>query len=138
MMNPLSFLRKGLRMSLINWIAKILEKQKKANQSEFESVFHFIDRAIKGLKLIPYSYLTEKRIKTEEEEIQANARKSLTGIMKVTMFKSFDSSVYTFKKRIDKYESYLSNFDQLFFGHNKIVKPAIIQKAMARHQDEPD
>ena len=117
---------------------KDTDKRKKVYQTEFESIFHFIDRAIKGLRLIPYSYLTEKRVKTEEEEIQANARKSLTGVMKVTMFKSFDSSVYTFKKRIDKYEFYLSNFEQLFFGHNKIVKPVIIQKAMARHQDEPD
>ncbi|MBI5192980.1 MAG: DEAD/DEAH box helicase family protein [Nitrospirae bacterium] len=117
---------------------KDTDKRKKVYQTEFESIFHFIDMAIKGLRLIPYSYLTEKRVKTEEEEIQANARKSLTGVMKVSMFKSFDSSVYTFKKRIDKYESYLSNFEQLFFGHNKIVKPVIIQKAMARHQDEPD
>ncbi|MBI4378951.1 MAG: DEAD/DEAH box helicase family protein, partial [Nitrospinae bacterium] len=114
------------------------EKRKKTNQSEFESVFHFIDRAIKGLKLIPYSYLTEKRIKTEEEEIQANARKSLTGIMKVTMFKSFDSSIYTFRKRIEKYESYLSSFDGLFFEYKKIVKAEVIQKAIARHQDETD
>lgn len=115
-----------------------ISKHKKVNQTEFESVFHFIDRAIKGLKLIPYSYLTEKRVKTEEEEIQANARKSLTGVMKVTLFKSFDSSIYTFRKRIEKYESYLSNFEQLFFAHKKIVKPVIIQKAMVRHQEETD
>ena len=114
------------------------EKRKKANQAEFESVFHFIDRAIKGLKLIPYSYLTEKIIKTEDEEIQANARKSLTGIIKVTMFKSFDSSIYTFSKRIERYESYLSSFEKLFFEHKKIVKAEIIQKAIARHQEEPD
>jgi len=113
-------------------------KRKRINQTEFESVFHFIDRAIKGLKLVPYSYLTEKLVKTEEEEIQANARKSLTGVMKVTMFKSFDSSIYTFRKRIEKYESYLANFEALFFEHQKIVKPSIIQKAMARHQEEPD
>ncbi len=117
---------------------KDTSKRKKINQTEFESVFHFIDRAIKGLKLVPYSYLTEKLIKSEEEEIQANARKSLTGVMKVTMFKSFDSSIFTFRKRIEKYESYLSNFEQLFFEHKKIVKPAIIQKAMLRHQEEPD
>ncbi len=117
---------------------KDVSKRKKINQTEFESVFHFIDRAIKGLKLIPYSYLTEKWVKTEEEEIQANARKSLTGVMKVTMFKSFDSSVFTFKKRIEKYESYLANFEQLFFEHKKIVKPVIIQKAMVRHQEELD
>lgn len=117
---------------------KDTSKRKKINQTEFESVFHFIDRAIKGLKLVPYSYLTEKLIKSEEEEIQANARKSLTGVMKVTMFKSFDSSIFTFRKRIEKYESYLSNFEQLFFEHKKIVKPAIIQKAMLRHQEEPE
>lgn len=115
-----------------------ISKRKKVNRTEFESVFHFIDRAIKGLKLIPYSYLTEKCIKTEEEEIQANARKSLTGVMKVTLFKSFDSSIYTFGKRIEKYESFLTNFEELFFKHNKIVKPAIIQKAIVRHQEEPD
>ena len=117
---------------------KDTSKRKKIYQTEFESVFHFIDRAIKGLKLVPYSYLTEKLVKTEEEETQANARKSLTGIMKVTMFKSFDSSIYTFRKRIEKYEAYLSNFEQLFFDHKKIAKPVIIQKAMVRHQEEPD
>jgi hypothetical protein len=84
-----------------------INKRKKINQTEFESVFHFIDRAIKGLKLIPYSYLTEKLEKTEEEQVQANARKNLTGVMKVTMFKSFDSSIYTFRKRIEKYGSSL-------------------------------
>lgn len=113
-------------------------KRKRFNQTEFESIFHFIDMAIKGLKLIPYSYLTHKLVKTEEEEIQANARKSLTGVMKVTLFKSFDSSIYTFRKRIEKYESYLSNFETLFFEHNKIVRPSIIQKAMVRHQEEQD
>lgn len=113
-------------------------KRKKLHQIEFESIFHFIDSAIKGLKLIPYSYLVEKHTKTDLEEREANARKSLTGVMKVTMFKSFDSSIYTFKKRIEKYESYLSNFEQLFFEHKKIVRPVIIQKAMARHQDETD
>lgn len=117
---------------------KEFEKRKKTSQMEFESVFHFIDRAIKGLKLIPYSYLTEKLKKSEEEEIQANARKNLTGIMKVTMFKSFDSSVYTFGKRIEKYESYLLNFAQLFFEYKKIVKPIIMQKATLRHEEEPD
>ncbi len=114
------------------------EKRRKTIRAEFESIFHFIDRAIKGLKLIPYSYLTEKLIKTEEESIQANARKSLTGVMKVTMFKSFDSSVYTFGKRIEKYKSYLLNFEKLFLDHKKIVKPVIIQKAIVRHEEEPD
>ncbi len=115
-----------------------ISKRKKINQTEFESVFHFIDRAIKGLKLIPYSYLTEKIDKTEDEEIQASARKNLTGVMKVTMFKSFDSSLHTFNKRIEKYESYLYNFETLFFEHAKIAKPVIVQKAMARHEEEPD
>lgn len=115
-----------------------VEKRRRVNRLEFESVFHFIDRAIKGLKLIPYSYLTEKYVKTEEEELQANARKSLTGVMKVTLFKSFDSSIFTFRKRVEKYEGYLSNFEALFFDHKKIVRPAIIQKAMLRHQEEDD
>lgn len=114
------------------------EKKKRINQTEYESIFHFIDRAIKNLKLIPYSYLSEKHERTEQEEIQANARKNLTGVMKVTLFKSFDSSIYTFKKRIQKYNTYLCNFEELFFQHNKIVKPEIIQKAIARIDDEQD
>jgi hypothetical protein len=40
--------------------AFINEKKRRINQAEFESVFHFIDRAIKNLKLTPYSYLSEK------------------------------------------------------------------------------
>lgn len=113
-------------------------KRKRINQTEFESIFHFIDMAIKGLRLIPYSYLSHKLVRSEEEEIQANARKSLTGVMKVTLFKSFDSSIYTFRKRIEKYDAYLSNFENLFFEHKKIVRPAIIQKAMVKHQEEQD
>ncbi len=114
------------------------DNRRKTYQAEFESLFHFIDRAINGLKLIPYSYLSEKLSKTEEEEVQANARKSLTGVMKVSMFKSFDSSIYTFRKRIEKYELFLVNFEDLFFIHKKIAKPLIIQKAMTRYQEEHD
>ncbi len=114
------------------------EKKKRVNQAEFESVFHFIDRAIKNLKLTPYSYLSEKLERTEHEEIQANARKNLTGVMKVTLFKSFDSSIYTFKKRIEKYEIYLTNFERLFFEHKKVVRPEIIQKAINRMEEESD
>jgi superfamily II DNA or RNA helicase len=118
--------------------AFINEKKRRINQAEFESVFHFIDRAIKNLKLTPYSYLSEKLERTEQEEIQANARKNLTGVMKVTLFKSFDSSIFTFNKRIEKYETYLCNFEELFFTHKKVVKPEIIQKAIARMEDEKD
>jgi len=116
------------------------DKKKRIHQEEFESIFHFMDRAIKSLKLIPYSYLSEKYDKSEAEEIQANARKNLTGVMKVTMFKSFDSSYHTFKMRILKYETYLRNFEELFFKHGKVIKPEIIQKAIARmdNQDEKD
>lgn len=114
------------------------EKKKRINQAEFESIFHFIDRAIKTLKLTPYSYLSEKLDRTEHEEIQANARKNLTGVMKVTMFKSFDSSICTFKKRIEKYETYLTNFEELFFKHSKVVRPEIIQKALNRYSEETD
>ena len=112
------------------------EKVKTKNETEFQSVFHFMDRAINNLKLVPYSYLSEKINKTEFEEVQANARKNLTGVMKVTMFKSFDSSIYTFKKRIDKYNTYLLNFEELFFKQSKVVKPEIIQKAIAKHETE--
>jgi len=111
-------------------------KRKRINQTEFESVFHFVDRAIKNLKLIPYSYLSEKLERSEQEEIQANARKNLTGVMKVTLFKSFDSSIHTFKKRIEKYKTYLSSFEDLFFKHSKIVLPAIIQKGIARSGED--
>jgi superfamily II DNA or RNA helicase len=112
------------------------EKVKTKNETEFQSVFHFMDRAINNLKLVPYSYLSEKINKTEFEEVQANARKNLTGVMKVTMFKSFDSSIYTFKRRIDKYNTYLLNFEELFFKQSKVVKPEIIQKAIAKHETE--
>ncbi|MDY0082730.1 MAG: SNF2-related protein [Ignavibacteriaceae bacterium] len=108
------------------------------HQTEYESVYHFIDRAIKGLKLSPYSYLTEKLLKTSDEEAQANSRKNLTGVMKVTLFKSFDSSIFTFKKRIEKYSKYLEQFERLFFEENILVKPAIITKSLARLEDEPD
>lgn len=114
-----------------------VEKAKTKNEVEFQSIFHFMDRAINNLKLVPYSYLSEKINKTVFEEVQANARKNLTGVMKVTMFKSFDSSIYTFKKRIEKYTTYLLNFEELFFQQNKVVKPEIIQKAIAK-QDLDD
>jgi len=107
------------------------EKKKRINQREFESVFHFMDRAIKNLKLSPYSYLSEKTDRTDFEEVQANARKNLTGVMKVTLFKSFDSSIFTFRKRIEKYEIFLSNFETLFFTHKKVVRTEVIQKAIA-------
>ena len=58
--------------------------------------------------------------------------------MKVSLFKSFDSSIFTFRKRIEKYNTYLTNFEELFFTHNKIIKPEIIQKAIARIEDESD
>jgi superfamily II DNA or RNA helicase len=112
------------------------EKVKTKNETEFQSVFHFMDRAINNLKLVPYSYLSEKINKTEFEEVQANARKNLTGVMKVTMFKSFDSSICTFEKRIEKYKTYLLNFEELFFKQNKAVKPEIIQKAIAKHETD--
>jgi ERCC4-related helicase len=112
------------------------EKVKTKNETEFQSVFHFMDRAINNLKLVPYSYLSEKIEKTEFEEVQANARKNLTGVMKVTMFKSFDSSIFTFRKRIEKYKTYLLNFEELFFQQSKVVKPVIIQKAIAKHETE--
>lgn len=110
----------------------------KKHQTEYESVFHFIDRAIKGLKLIPYSYLNEKLVKSSDEQAQANSRKNLTGVMKVSLFKSFDSSVFTFSKRIEKYSKYLEQFEKLFFDENILVKPAIITKALNRFDDEPD
>ena len=56
--------------------------------------------------------------------------------MKVTMFKSFDSSIFTFQKRIEKYKTYLLNFEELFFKQSKVVKPVIIQKAIAKHETE--
>ncbi len=114
------------------------QKRKRINQAEFESVFHFIDRAIKNLKLTPYSYLSEKFVRSEHEEIQANARKNLTGVMKVTLFKSFDSSIHTFRKRIEKYETFLSNFENLFFKHKKVIRTDVIQKAISRQEDESD
>ncbi len=117
---------------------KLKKELVKKHQTEYESVFHFIDRAIKGLKLVPYSYLTEKLVKTSDEESQANSRKNLTGVMKVTMFKSFDSSIFTFKKRIERYSNYLEQFEKLFFNEKILVKPAIITKALNRQEDEPD
>ena len=117
---------------------KLKKETVKKHQTEYESVFHFIDRAIKGLKLVPYSFLTEKLQKTLEEEAQANSRKNLTGVMKVTMFKSFDSSIFTFKKRIARYSDYLAQFEKLFFEEKILVKPAIITKALNRQEDEPD
>lgn len=117
---------------------KLKKETIKKHQTEYESVFHFIDRAIKGLKLVPYSYLTEKLQKTSDEEAQANSRKNLTGVMKVTMFKSFDSSIFTFKKRIERYSDYLAQFEKLFFDEKILVKPSIITKALNRQEDEPD
>lgn len=117
---------------------KLKKETVKKHQTEYESVFHFIDRAIKGLKLVPYSYLSEKLQKTSDEEAQANSRKNLTGVMKVTMFKSFDSSIFTFKKRISRYSDYLAQFEKLFFNEKILVKPAIITKALNRQDDEPD
>lgn len=117
---------------------KLKKETVKKHQTEYESVFHFIDRAIKGLKLVPYSYLTEKLQKSSDEEAQANSRKNLTGVMKVTMFKSFDSSIFTFKKRISRYSYYLAQFEKLFFDEKILVKPAIISKALNRQEDEPD
>lgn len=105
---------------------------------EFESIFHFIDRAINNLKLIPYSYLSEKKQRTADEELQARARGSLTGVMRVTLFKSFDSSIYTFRQRIDRYSAYLETFENIFFEQSRIVRPEIIQKALTRHDEQPD
>ena len=110
----------------------------KKHQTEYESVFHFVDRAIKGLKLIPYSYLNEKLVKSADEDAQAKSRKNLTGVMKVTLFKSFDSSIFTFSKRIEKYSKYLEQFERLFFEEKILVKPSIISKALNRLDDEPD
>ena len=117
--------------------AKANARQRKKSV-EFESIFHFIDRAINNLKLIPYSYLSEKKQRTSDEELQARARGSLTGVMKVTLFKSFDSSIYTFKQRIDRYSNYLETFESIFFEQSRIVRPEIIQKALTRHDDQPD
>lgn len=117
---------------------KLKKELVKKHQTEYESVFHFIDRAIKGLKLVPYSYLTEKLVKSSDEEAQANSRKNLTGVMKVTMFKSFDSSIFTFKKRIERYADYLEQFEKLFFQEKILVKPAIITKALNRQEEEHD
>src|SRR5690606_42069583 len=50
---------------------RIKEETVKKHQTEHESIFHFIDRAIKGRKLVPYSYLTEKIHKTLYEDSQA-------------------------------------------------------------------
>lgn len=117
---------------------RIKEETVKKHQTEYESIFHFIDRAIKGLKLIPYSYLTEKIHKTVYEDSQAKSRKNLTGVMKVTLFKSFDSSIFTFSKRVARYKTYLEQFERLFFEDKILVKPSIIQKAITALDDEPD
>jgi len=111
---------------------------KKTVNTEYESIFHFIDKAIKGLKLIPYSFLTHKIDKTSEEELQAKSRSNLTGIFKVTLFKSFDSSIYTFRKRIKKYEKFLTRFEDLFFKENKIVKSEIVLKTISEYTKEED
>jgi len=110
----------------------------KLKSTEYESIFHFIDKAIKGLKLIPYSYLTYKLNKTEEEEKQAKSRNNLTGIFKITLFKSFDSSVFTFQKRIERYENYLKDFENLLINEKKVVKKEIIDKANIRLQASKD
>src|SRR5690606_1719363 len=117
---------------------RIKEETVKKHQTEYESIFHFIDRAIKGLKLVPYSYLTEKIHKTVYEDSQAKSRKNLTGVMKVTLFKSFDSSIFTFSKRVTRYKTYLEQFERLFFEDKILVKPSIIQKAITALDDEPD
>ena len=117
---------------------RIKEKTIKKHQTEYESIFHFIDRAIKGLKLVPYSYLTEKIHKTVDEDSQAKSRKNLTGVMKVTLFKSFDSSIFTFSKRISRYKTYLEQFERLFFEEKMLVKASVIQKAISALEDEPD
>lgn len=123
-------------LDFFNFVETTGKKRKKA--VEFESIFHFIDRAINNLKLIPYSYLSEKKQRTADEELQARARGSLTGVMKVTLFKSFDSSIYTFKQRIDRYSNYLETFESVFFEQSRIVRPEIIQKALTRHDEQPD
>ena len=123
-------------LDFFNFVETTGKKRKKA--VELESIFHFIDRSINNLKLIPYSYLSEKKQRTADEELQARARGSLTGVMKVTLFKSFDSSIHTFKQRIDRYSNYLETFESLFFEQSRIVRPEIIQKALTRHDEQPD
>lgn len=123
-------------LDFFNFTKADARQRKKA--VEFESIFHFIDRAINNLKLIPYSYLSEKKQRTADEELQARARGSLTGVMKVTLFKSFDSSIHTFRQRIDRYSDYLDTFENIFFDQARIVRPEIIQKALNRHDEQPD
>lgn len=123
-------------LDFFNFAKANARQRKKA--VEFESIFHFIDRAINNLKLIPYSYLSEKKQRTADEELQARARGSLTGVMKVTLFKSFDSSIYTFRQRIDRYAEYQATFENIFFDQSRIVRPEIIQKALTRHEAQPD
>lgn len=123
-------------LDFFNFVETTAKHRKKA--VEFESIFHFIDRAINNLKLIPYSYLSEKKERTADEELQARARGSLTGVMKVTLFKSFDSSIHTFKHRINRYSDYLETFETVFFQQSRIVRPEIIQKALTRHDEQPD
>lgn len=127
--------QKGL-LDFFNFAETTSKKRKKA--VEFESIFHFIDRSINNLKLIPYSYLSEKKERNADEELQARARGSLTGVMKVTLFKSFDSSIYTFNQRIERYSRYLETFESVFFEQSRIVRPEIIQKALTRHDEQPD
>ncbi len=123
-------------LDFFNFTKSDARQRKKA--VEFESIFHFIDRAINNLKLIPYSYLSEKKQRTADEELQARARGSLTGIMRITLFKSFDSSIHTFKQRIDRYSNYLETFESVFFKQSRIVRPEIIQKALTRLDEKPD
>lgn len=123
-------------LDFFNFTKANARQRKKA--VEFESIFHFIDRAINNLKLIPYSYLSEKKQRTADEDLQARARGSLTGVMKVTLFKSFDSSIHTFKQRIDRYSNFLETFETVFFEQSRIIRPEIIQKALTRHDEQPD
>lgn len=123
-------------LDFFNFTQANARQRKKA--VEFESIFHFIDRAINNLKLIPYSYLSEKKQRTADEELQARARGSLTGVMRVTLFKSFDSSIHTFRQRINRYSHYLETFESIFFDQARIVRPEIIQKALTRHDEQPD
>jgi superfamily II DNA or RNA helicase len=123
-------------LDFFNFAQRTARQRKRA--VEFESIFHFVDRAINNLKLIPYSYLSEKKQRTADEELQARARGSLTGVMKVTLFKSFDSSIYTFRQRVERYANYLNTFETIFFDQSRVVRPEIIQKALTRHDEFPD
>jgi superfamily II DNA or RNA helicase len=107
----------------------------RAHTYEYESLFHFVDRAIKGLKLVPYSYLSEKISKSPTEQMEANSRKNLTGVMKISLFKSFDSSIHTFNKRIGKYEKNLIEFERQFFEEGRVLKPEILTKSLQVMED---